>query len=51
MQPLQVENETFHNVMRLYSKVRALQIRERREAENPRKQADVIRRPAGDNWF
>ena len=51
MSPIQVDEMTFHDVIRLYSKVRAVQIREEEIHDiltNPNR---VIRRPAGDSWF
>ena len=51
MSPLDVDEMTFHNVIRLYSKVRAVQIREEEIHDiltNPNR---VIRRKAGDDWF
>lgn len=44
--PYDIEKKTFHDVIRLYSDVRALQIRETKEEK-----AKVIRRPAKDDWF
>jgi hypothetical protein len=47
--PYDIEKRTFHDVIRLYSDVRAMQIRESRYKN--RKNSSVIRRPAGDDWF
>lgn len=51
MTPMQVDEMAFHDVIRLYSKVRTYQIREEEIKDiltNPNR---VIRRPAGNNWF
>lgn len=51
MSPPQVDEMTFHDVIKLYSKVRAVQIREEEIHDiltNPNR---VIRRKAGDDWF
>ena len=51
MTPMQVDEMSFHDVIRLYGKVRAVQIREEEIHDiltNPNR---VIRRPAGDDWF
>nr|DAL33194.1 MAG TPA_asm: hypothetical protein [Caudoviricetes sp.] len=47
--PYDVEKRTFHDVIRLYSDVRAMQIRESRHKN--RENSGMIRRPAGDDWF
>nr|DAS45616.1 MAG TPA: hypothetical protein [Caudoviricetes sp.] len=47
--PYDVEKKTFHDVIRLYSDVRAMQIREN-DGEKSKKDT-IIRRPAGNNWF
>ena len=47
--PYDIEKRTFHDAIRLYSDVRAMQIRESRYKN--RKNSSVIRRPAGDDWF
>lgn len=51
MTPMQVDDMAFHNVIRLFSKVRMVQIREEEIQDiltNPNR---VIRRKAGDDWF
>lgn len=51
MSPVQIDDMTFRDVIRLYSKIRRMQIREediKDIIENPNR---VIRRPAGDKWF
>lgn len=51
MTPMQVDDMTFHDVIRLYGKVRQYQIREEDIKDiltNPNRK---IRRPAGDRWF
>lgn len=56
--PFEIERTTFHNVIRLYSEVRDMQIRNEKAMEKAEKRAkriangdEIIRRPAGDNWF
>lgn len=49
MTPYDVEKKAFHDVMRLYSDLRSMQIRE--TTKDKRNNSSVIRRPAGDNWF
>jgi hypothetical protein len=51
MTPYDVEKKSFHDVIRLYSDVRAMQIREAKQEDNKNDDNRVIRRPAGDNWF
>ena len=51
MSPIQVDEMTFHDVIRLYSKIRRLQIREEDVQDiltNPNRKVMV---PAGDKWF
>lgn len=51
MTPMQVDDMTFNDVIRLYGKVRQYQIREEDIKDiltNPNRK---IRRPAGDRWF
>jgi hypothetical protein len=51
MTPMQVDDMTFHDVIRLYSRIRKVQIRDDEIKDiltNPNR---VIRRPAGDDWF
>lgn len=51
MSPVQVDEMTFHDVIRLYSKIRRLQIREEDVQDiltNPNRKVMV---PAGDKWF
>jgi hypothetical protein len=51
MTPIQIDEMTFHDVIRLYSKVRMVQIRDEEIHDiltNPNR---VIRRKAGDDWF
>lgn len=50
MTPYDVERKTFHDVMRLYSDLRAMQIRETTKT-NDKNDGRVVRRPAGDDWF
>lgn len=53
MHPFYVEQQTFHNIIKLYSNVRRVQIDSQKDTPAfERKHAqDVIRRPAGDDWF
>nr|DAU64718.1 MAG TPA: hypothetical protein [Bacteriophage sp.] len=51
MTPYDIEKHTFHDVIRLYSDVRALQLREAKRGDNDSNDNRVIRRPAGDDWF
>nr|DAT39399.1 MAG TPA: hypothetical protein [Caudoviricetes sp.] len=54
MSPFDVECETFHDVIRIYSRLRTMQIKEAAREGAPLTGAargGVIRRPAGDNWF
>lgn len=51
MTPYDIEKRTFHDVIRLYSDVRALQLREAKRGDNDSNDNRVIRRPAGDDWF
>lgn len=54
MSPFDVERETFHDIIRIYSKLRIMQIKEEKREGTPTKgtaKDGVIRRPAGDNWF
>jgi hypothetical protein len=51
MTPMQIDDMTFHDVIRLFSKVRAIQVRDEEIHDiltNPKR---VIYRPAGDDWF
>lgn len=47
--PYDVEEKSFHDVIRLYSDLRQMQIRE--SVNNDPTHDRVIRRRAGDNWF
>lgn len=47
MYPPMIDEMAFVDVIKLYSRVRKIQIREE-ELKDPDR---VIRRPAGDNWF
>lgn len=54
LSPYELEHRTFSEVIRLYSRVRDMQIRQNRQAEKQIRHAGndtVIRRRAGDNWF
>lgn len=53
MTPYDMEKRTFHDVVRLYADVRAMQIREaqKEETRENTKSETIIRRPAGDDWF
>ena len=51
MTPYDVEKKSFHDVIRLYSDVRAMQIRETKRENDKGNDNKVIRRPAGDSWF
>ena len=56
MNPLENEQKTFHEIVRLYSRVRVIQIKENKELakmqrNNGAQTERVIRRPAGDDWF
>jgi hypothetical protein len=51
MSPIDVDDMTFHDVIRLYSKIRRYQIREEDVKDimtNPHRKVMV---PAGDKWF
>ena len=47
MSPYELERKSFHNVIRLYSDVRRMQIRIEKENDPNR----VIMVKASDNWF
>jgi hypothetical protein len=49
--PLQLENERYHVVIGLYANVRKVQIRNGEQKARINSRPNVIRRPAGDNWF
>lgn len=51
MTPYDVEKKSFHDVIRLYRDVRAMQIRETKRENDKGNDNKVIRRPAGDSWF
>lgn len=51
MTPWDIERKVFHDVIVLFSKMRKLQMREEKTVKRQKQVADVIRRPAGDNWF
>lgn len=54
MHPFDIEQRTFHEIIRLYSRVRIIQIKENKELAKLQRGAQtdkVIRRPAGDDWF
>jgi hypothetical protein len=56
MSPFELERRTFHEVIGLYSRVRDMQIRQDRQTQKQIRRAgrgggEIIRRPAGDNWF
>ena len=51
MTPYDVEKKSFHDVIRLYSDVRAMQIRETKRENDKGNDNKVIRRPSGDSWF
>lgn len=42
-----VDNERFADIIKIYSDVRRMQIKEQK-ANDPNR---IIRRPAGDDWF
>lgn len=42
-----MDDVAFVKIIKLYSDVRRMQIREKRESDPNR----IIRRPAGDDWF
>lgn len=51
LSPYDVDDKTFHAVIKLYSEVRTMQMNEeglRDRINNPNR---VIRKPAGDDWF
>lgn len=51
MHPAMIEDMRFHDVIKLYSKVRRMQIRDEEIQDiltNPHRK---IMRPAGDDWF
>lgn len=47
--PLEIDCEKYHKVIMLYANVRKLQLRENKESQKTN--SNIIRRPAGDNWF
>lgn len=47
LSPYDLEKRSFHDVIRLYSDVRRVQIKTAELSDPDR----VIYRPAGDNWF
>lgn len=47
LSPYEIEDRTFCEVIHLYSDVRRMQIRDKKNKDPNR----IIRRPAGDNWF
>ena len=54
LSPYELEHRTFREVIRLYSRVRDLQIRQNKTIDKQIRHAGddkVIRRRAGDNWF
>ena len=51
LSPFDIGEKTSHNVIVLFSRVRILQMKENKGEHRQRVQQDVIRRPAGDNWF
>ena len=50
LSPFDVDNQPFFEVIKIYGEVRALQIRENLNENNPNENK-VIRRKAGDDWF
>ena len=51
MSPYDVEKRTYHDVIRLYADVRAMQIRDAKDNDQQSNTTKVIRRRAGDDWF
>jgi hypothetical protein len=44
-----IDAEPYHKVVVLYANTKRVLMKE--EKESKRQKSDVIRRPAGDNWF
>lgn len=51
MSPPMVDEMTFHDVIRLYAKVRRIQLRDEEIHDILTNPNHVIRRKAGDDWF
>nr|DAZ36953.1 MAG TPA: hypothetical protein [Caudoviricetes sp.] len=53
MSPYDIEKRTYHDVLRLYADVRAMQIRDAKDNDQQSNSntTKVIRRRAGDDWF
>ena len=51
LSPFDIDQKAFHDVIILFSRVRTLQMKESKVTGKQHVQSDVIRRPAGDNWF
>lgn len=45
--PYEIDSKPFDKVIELYSDIRTMQLREKKQSDPNR----VIRRPAGDDWF
>ena len=54
LSPYDIDEKRFRDVIKLYSDVRTMQIREskiQKEIEKANDPNRIIRRPAGDDWF
>lgn len=51
LSPFDIETKTFHEVIRLFSRLRTLQIANEKDAPVSYNRPGKIRRPAGDDWF
>lgn len=51
LSPYDVDDKSFHAVIKLYSEVRIMQMNEEGLQEKENNPNRVIRKPAGDNWF
>jgi hypothetical protein len=51
LSPYDIEKRTYHDVIRLYADVRAMQIRDAKDNDQQSNTTKVIRRRAGDDWF
>lgn len=51
MSPFYLDEKPFCEVVGLYARLRTVQIKEEKEVKKHKQTPEVIRRPAGDNWF